>query len=299
LGLHENIEYCRVFRIMRTNLDCIPCFVRQTLDAARIAGSDQAMQERIMRHVLPEISRIDMTKSPPEMAQVIHRIIRDFTGCADPYRAVKDRFNEFALKLYPSLKQKIEESSAPLETAARLAIAGNIIDFGVNGDVDVETVLKKVEQSLVEPLWGDMALFVEEVSKADNILYLADNTGEIVFDRLLIEALPLDRVTLAVRGAPIINDATIEDARAVGLADLVPIIDNGADLPGIVLFQASDAFVQTFKKADMIIAKGQGNYETLSGTTANPNIFFLFQTKCQVAARDVGCKIGRFVLKRI
>ncbi|MDY6824853.1 MAG: ARMT1-like domain-containing protein [Thermodesulfobacteriota bacterium] len=283
---------------MRTYYDCIPCFVKQTLDAARMAGADDALQERILRHILVEISRIDMHQPPPVMGQAIHRIIRDFVGHPDPYKPVKDQFNQFALEVYPSLKQRVKTASAPLETAVRIAIAGNIIDFGVQGDVNTDAVMATIEDALMEPLFGDMEMFSRAVSDADRILYLADNTGEIVFDRVLIETLPFERITLVVRGAPVINDATMDDAITAGLDEVVPVIDNGIDIPGTVLSQCSDEFVQAFKAADMIIAKGQGNYETLSDTTDHNNIFFLFKTKCPVAARDVGCEEGRFVLAR-
>ncbi len=284
---------------MRTYYDCIPCFLRQTLDAARMAGADETLQERIIRHMLVEISQVDITQPPPVMGQSIHRIIRDFVGHRDPYKAVKDRFNQFALRVYPTMQQRIAASSTPLETAARIAIAGNIIDFGVTGDVDMEAVSRTVEQALTESLYGDMTLFARAVADAGKILYLADNAGEIIFDRLLIEALPYERIILAVRGAPVINDATVEDARAAGLDNIVPIIHSGVDLPGTVLEESSEALVKAFRESDMIIAKGQGNYETLSDTTQHNNIFFLFKTKCPVAARDVGCNEGRFVLTRL
>ncbi|MDY6905914.1 MAG: ARMT1-like domain-containing protein [Thermodesulfobacteriota bacterium] len=299
LGLHDPGEYVKVQNIMRTYLDCMPCFIQQTLDAARMAGGDDLLQARVLKHILLKINEMDISQPPPLMGRTIHRTIREMVKDGDPYKQVKDRFNQFALELYPALKQQVASAGNRLETAARIAIAGNIIDFGVQGDVSPQAVMTTIDEALAKPVFGDMAMFSRAVADAGTILYLADNAGEIVFDRLLVEALPEDRVTLAVRGAPVINDATIDDARTAGLDQLVPVIDNGTDIPGTVLSECSEPFVNTFKSADMIISKGQGNYETLSETTDHNNIFFLFKTKCPVAARDVGCEQGRFVLTRL
>ncbi len=283
---------------MKTYIDCIPCLVQQSLSAVRLARADEVVQERALREILIKISNMDMHSSPPEMGAEIHRLIRQQTGQNDPYLDLKHQYNCFAMDAYPRLKRIISDSPSPLETAVRLAIAGNIIDFGANLNINQTVVDQTIEQSLTEPLFGDIDEFSRAVSGADNILYLADNTGEIVFDRLLIEALGPDRITLAVRGGPVINDATMDDARFCGLTDLVNVIDNGTDIPGTVLNACSQAFVRAFADADLVVAKGQGNYETLSETTDHSNIFFLFKTKCPVAARDIGCEVGRLVAKK-
>lgn len=177
----------------------------------------------------------------------------------------------------------------------KLAIAGNIIDFGVSSDLDVELVRQTIDNALSEPVFGDINVFAEAVAKAETILYLGDNAGEILFDRILIETLPTGKVVFVTRGGPVINDVTFADAETVGLTSLVQVMDNGADVPGTALSECSDAFVQAFEKADMIIAKGQGNYETLSETDQAEKIFFLFKVKCPVVARDIGREMGRAV----
>ena len=139
-------------------------------------------------------------------------------------------------------------------------------------------------------------IFKNAVIEAEKILYLADNAGEIVFDHLLIEQLPIEKITVVVKGSPVINDATIDDANVVGLGRIVEVIDNGSDGPGTILETCSQNFRDRFEGADLIIAKGQGNYETLSDI--DKNIFFLLKAKCPVIARDLGCQVGKMILRK-
>ncbi|MFP4039151.1 MAG: damage-control phosphatase ARMT1 family protein [Desulfosudaceae bacterium] len=283
---------------MKTYLECIPCFAQQALGAVKLATDDTRVQEKVLRDMLKTISRIDMEQSPPLMGRQIHRHIREMLGQEDPYKKIKDQYNRLALDLFPMLAERVNLADNPLETAVRLAIAGNIIDFGANLDIDPELVNETIELSLTDPLMGDLTEFARAVEDADNILYLADNAGEIVFDRLLLERLPRERLTVAVRGAPVINDATRHDAMMAGITDLVPVIDNGTDIPGTCLQECSAVFIAAFEQADLIIAKGQGNYETLSEQHHQGDIFFLFKIKCAVAARDMGAAVGRFVARK-
>jgi len=285
---------------MKTYFECIPCFLRQAIDTIRRVTDDEAVHEQIVRKVLFAISEMDMQKSPPVMAQRIHRLIRGFTGETDPFKQAKKDSNRFALKLFPELQKKVDSSDSPLETAVRLAIAGNIIDLGAKHQLDEvndETICKTIEDSLTAPFAADVLDdFREAVKRATDILYLGDNAGEIVFDRLLIEQMPRGKITFVVRGTPVINDATIVDAQMTGIVDIVNVIDNGSDGPGTILKTCSDEFRRRFEAADLIIAKGQGNYETLSGVPKD--IFFLLKIKCPVIARDIGCEVGAMVLQR-
>ena len=280
---------------MRTYFDCIPCFVRQALDSARMTTDDEQIQEKVLREALRLGSRMDFHQSPPAMAQKIHRYIREITGEEDPYLEVKNRFNKLALQMYPELRRRVKTSADPLETAVRLAIAGNIIDFGVNSVVEQSKVESTIAESLTDRLNTEaLEQFRDATLRAADILYLGDNAGEIVFDRLLIEQLPYEKITFVVRGSPILNDAIIEDARVVGLTDIVSVIDSGSDAPGTILESGSEAFRRRFDESDLVIAKGQGNYETLSDV--DKNIFFLVKPKCVVLARHLGCDIGSLVL---
>jgi uncharacterized protein with ATP-grasp and redox domains len=281
---------------MRSYLDCIPCFLRQALEASRMATDDETIHEHVLRQVLLDTQTLDMRQSPPAMGQRIHRLIRECTGDSDPYRRIKDKFNRVALDLYPKLKARVQESGNPVETAVRFAIAGNIIDCGVNSHLDEAYVLRTVEDALAEPLIGELADLEDRISGARDALYLADNAGEIVLDRILIERMPLEKVTVAVRGSPVLNDATMDDARAAGLQDLVRVVDNGSDAPGTILEDCSGSFRQLFDDADLVIAKGQGNYETLSDV--DRDIFFMLKVKCPVIAKDIGCPVGALVLRR-
>ena len=281
---------------MKTFLDCIPCFVRQALDSVRLVTNDETIHEQVLKHVLHVAGQMDLSQSPAAMGQYIHQHIRRLTGRNDPYRKIKDKFNQQALKLFPDLKIRIQKSSEPLETAIRLAIAGNIIDFGVNSRLDESDVLKAVEHAIIAPLNGSVKEFSAVVQNAENILYLADNAGEIVFDRLLLEQLPAEKITMVVKGSPIINDATMIDAEVTGITEVVKVIDNGSDAPGTILDTCSGSFRKHFAAADLVIAKGQGNYETLSDV--EKDIFFLLKVKCFVIAKHIGCPVDSLVLLR-
>ena len=251
----------------------------------------------MVREVLILAKDLDMSQSPPIMGQKIHRLIRELVGIEDPYRDVKRRFNNAALQLYSGMRTYIIESKDMLETAIKLAIAGNIIDFGVNGKLH-ESELEQTVSECLAAEFSDIQLrsFRQAVNEAEEILYIADNAGEIIFDRLLIEQLPIEKVTVVVKGSPVINDATMEDAVLAGLPRIVEVIDNGSDGPGTILETCSEVFVDRFKEADLVIAKGQGNYETLSDV--DKNIFFILKAKCPVIAQDLGCEVGDMVFRK-
>ena len=281
---------------MRTFLDCIPCFVRQGLDSARLVTDDEQIHEKVTREVLRMAADLDMSQSPPAIGQQIHRLIRELIGNNDPYYELKQQFNRLALRLCIELAERVRTSQDPLETAVRLAIAGNIIDLGVKTSIAESEIEKIINDSLTADFDSQQIEgFRNAVSRAEKILYLADNAGEIVFDCLLIELLPYEKITVVVKGEPIINDATMEDAKFAGLTEMTEVIDNGSDGPGTILKTCSQTFRDRFEDADLIIAKGQGNYETLSDV--DKNIFFILKAKCPVIARDLGCEVGEMILR--
>ena len=282
---------------MHIYLDCIPCFIRQSLDAARLATERVDIHEKVVRGVIGLVNNLDMSQSPPIIGQKIHRLIRELLGSEDPYHDVKQQFNNIALKLYTKMRDLIIESENSLETAVRLAIAGNIIDFGLNSTLQETELEKTLSQCLIEE-HANMQIesFRNAIDEAEDILYLVDNAGEIIFDRLLIEQLPIEKVTVAVKGSPVINDATMQDAIVAGLPKIVEVIDNGSDAPGTILESCSQSFRKHFEKADLVIAKGQGNYETLSDV--NKNLFFILKAKCPVISRNIGCEIGEMILQK-
>jgi len=280
---------------LKIGLECIPCFVRQAFEAVSLVTNDQKVRERILRQVLARLSRISFDNTPPYIARDIHRIVKLLSGDSDPYLEIKKDSNTLALKLMPSLKELIESSANPFETAVRLAIAGNIIDCGQGGHVNEEQIKKTISQCLDQPVSKDaINELKEEIEKASSILYLGDNAGEVFFDRLLIEELQGYPVIFAVRGAPTINDALRDDARMADLHKLVAVVDNGSDVPGTILEECSEEFKRLFFEADLVIGKGQGNYETLSDE--QKRIFFLLKVKCPVIAEHIGCQEGEMVI---
>ena len=281
---------------MHTALDCVPCFARQALGAARHVTNDPRIHERILRDTLHETAKMDFAQGPPALGQIINRLLRKMTGVEDPYRAVKDDYNKMALAMLPELERRVLKSPDPLRTALRLAIAGNAIDLGANSNLTEAEARQSIACAESESFHGDLDDFRHAVTEAQRILYLADNAGEIVFDRLLIQQLPTDRVTVAVRGSPVLNDATRRDAEVAGLCEQVEVIDNGSDAPGTILEDCNDSFRRRFEEANLIISKGQGNFETLS--EAKNNIYFLFKAKCHVIANLVGVKVGVHVAIR-
>jgi len=282
---------------MKVYLDCFPCFLRQTLDAIRFVTADQKVHEEVVRQVLELMCRTDAHRTPPAIGQEIHRVIRRVTGNPDPYRQRKDDSNALAMKLYPQLKDRIRDSCNPLETAVRLAIAGNIIDFGLYSSLKTTNVTEAIDRALADG-WDGRCLeqFAQAVNDAREILYIGDNAGEIVFDRLLIEELPHEKLTFAVRGSPDLNDVTRQDAQTVGLTRLVEVIENGSDAPGTILETCSADFRHRFERSDLVIAKGQGNYECLN--EVGKDMFFILMAKCPVIAADLGCDMGQMILRR-
>lgn len=278
---------------MKVYLDCYPCFFDQILKTSRKITTDERKIREIMAEFATFVPRISAEATPPEIGREVYRIISQKTGILDPYKEIKKMCTRQALVLYPKLKEIIVSSEDRLLTAIRMAIAGNIIDFGANADFDLD---KDLERLLTQELAIDHHVeFCQILRGAQEVLYLADNAGETVFDRLLIEE--LDRpVIYAVRENPIINDAVYQDAVDAGLDEVAKIISSGTDAPGTILDLCSEEFRKIFFSADMIISKGQGNYEGLSEETRP--VFFLLKAKCSVIAQDVGVKMGSIVLKK-
>lgn len=289
---------------MKTYLDCIPCFFKQALEAARIAGADKRTQKKILDELAKVFPKFPLISSPPEMGKTIYGLVKRITGKKDPYARLKEKSNKLALNIYGKLKRKVDRSHSRLLMAVELAIAGNIIDYGVKNSLNVDAELARIldeENKAIKKeskAIFDYKSFKDVLSKAKTVLYLADNAGETVFDRILIEEIKrIDKdrkIVYAVKEKPVINDALIEDAYVCGIDKLAEIISSGSDAPGTVLSLCSKSFLNIYKKADMVISKGQGNFEALS--QEKRAIFFLFMAKCPVIARDIGCKVGDVIL---
>lgn len=286
---------------MKTKVECIPCLVSMTVEIAKMAGATDEQQKKILAEIGTYVHSMDYSIPPPEMAREVYYLIHKHTGVVDPYDQVKIECNTRALELFPQLEAIVEKSEDKLLTSIELAIAGNIIDYGVQGPFDVEEEINKLfTEEFVSAAKArfEYEKFCDELSKAQNILYLGDNAGEVVFDKLLLkELLELGKtVTFAVRGKPILNDITMADAHYVGIDKMVPVISNGVCAPGTLLKYCSEEFLDHFNSADMIISKGQGNFETLYATVKRP-IYFLFKVKCPILTKELDCALGDVMLK--
>ena len=283
---------------MKANLDCIPCFLNQSLEAARMATDDEELHERVMKEVMAHLQNVSFSRSPPEISMDVHHIIRKITGSDDPYRKVKDKSNEMAKKLYPGMKEMVRNAEEPLLMAIKLSIVGNVIDFGTANRFNVEEMIEKAAE---KELGGEYEEFKNALATSKSILYIADNAGEVFFDKLLMEKLAEmgKEIIYAVRANPIINDATKKDAEFAGIDEFAKIIagDEGQEKssPGMLLLNASPDFMEYFESSDMVISKGQGNYESLSDV--GRGIVFLLMVKCPLVAKDIGIEVGTPVLK--
>ena len=249
-----------------------------------------------MQQTLEALHRQSPGATPPEIASVVHRIVRDHCGVADPYREEKHKATRKALELYPELTRLVDSKppEEALETAVRISIAGNIIDLGVSSAYDdLEQTLERV---LHQPFAiNHLPAFLNMLDQAKSILFFGDNAGETVFDRVLIERLQVP-VTYVVKGTPVLNDATLEDALMAGLDQCATIVPNGSDIPGTVLDRCTPEVRSLFSQATLVIAKGQGNYETLN--ESGDKVFNLLQVKCPVIAGDIGAQVGSIAVRQ-
>lgn len=289
---------------MRTYTDCFICLMKLALNIARRTGNDERRERVILERVAGLLPSFSFEDRPPEMALIIHNLVKEITGVEDPFAEDKRVSNRIALKNAPSVRGMIRESSDPLLAAIEFAIAGNSIDIGANHDMDIDATLREIVQKDGARLQSEnpahflLKEFKEKISSAKSLLYIADNAGEIVFDMLLIEFLqekyPAIEITVAVRNSPIINDATLTDAGEIGLTEIVRVISSGCDTAGTLLKDCTTEFRDLFYSADMVIGKGQGNFETLSD--ADREVFLLFKTKCPVIARYTQSTVGDIML---
>jgi uncharacterized protein with ATP-grasp and redox domains len=282
---------------LKISLDCFPCFLRQALEASRISGADENEQKKVLNSIMSTLLNVSQDITPPKIGWLIHSTIREITGKCDPYKKIKTFHNDQIMRIEADLVNLIHESYEPVVDALRLAGTGNLIDMGPERQwTDIRDIFKSFSRK--NSAFFDHPSFERSLKNSGTLLYIGDNAGEIVLDKILIKVFIREtnvETTYAVRGKPIINDATKEDAQFVGMTDIVRVIDTGADFPGVVLESCSEEFLDYYHKADIILAKGQGNYESLSDESKN--IFFLLQAKCPVIADKIGCKVGDLVLK--
>jgi uncharacterized protein with ATP-grasp and redox domains len=280
---------------MKTQFECIPCAINSYL---RLVDSDvipQPQKETILRQLLEYLTRIDFDVSPPILGREIHEIIRGSMQNSDPYDKIKRSFNRMMLELYPTFKAMVDRSKDPFDTAMRLAIAGNVIDFGAKYQFDVMTSINKVmEQTLAI---DDSLKLREDLKNANTLLYVGDNCGEVVLDKLFLESINIPRKYFVVRKSPVINDITMDDARITGIDKIATVITTGDNSPGAVWGSASKDFKDHFRNADVVISKGQGNLEGLIDVN-HDHIYFMLVVKCDLVAKRIETEKEAFVVKK-
>ncbi|AEG18909.1 damage-control phosphatase ARMT1 family protein [Methanobacterium paludis] len=279
---------------MKVHYECAACFLRQAREAVDLATNDESLKMDVTEKVTKIVCKnFHGGAASNVIGTEIHRTIKKETGNKDPYSYQREICNEIALKFLPRVEKIVEDQNG-LESYLKAAIAGNVIDFGAMGlDSDMEGILIKT----MEKGFGvnNSKELENELEKAKTVLYLADNIGEIVFDKLLIKKLHEYgvEVTVALKEKPILNDACLEDALGIGLEEVAELITTGTDSVGVIYEDVSSKFKEIFDKADMVIAKGLGNYEGLGEMYLKEKpVFSLLNAKCDPVARDIGVEKG-------
>lgn len=278
---------------MEIYLDCLPCALRQVLEASRMATDKKELQAEIMTASIKQLTDYENHTCAPDIVRDLHQVVKAKTGVGDPYRKVKDRDIAAAEKLVPFLKKFLKEKENDLYWALKIAATGNILDAAIYNNLHFE---KCIEDELNQEFaCCDTDILKEKLKKARRILIIGDNAGETVFDRILLEHLKDYEITYAVRSMPIINDATVEDAHRSGLDDFAKIISTGCNAPGAFLRECSQEFLDELHHADIVISKGQGNFEALSDEPGE--IFFLLKAKCPMIAEKLNVALKDYVFQ--
>jgi uncharacterized protein with ATP-grasp and redox domains len=271
------------------------CVLRQALNTVRVATDDPAQQIEVMRRVAAHVAGASLDQTPAGLSQPVYRIVSEVTGVRDPYARLKAKTNAAALALLPDLEAMVCRAPDPLKAAVHLAVAGNIVDLGIGHPFDLEQdVADLMRQAFAIDAYGE---FRRDLRRGASVLYLGDNAGEIVFDRVLVEQLRAAgaEVTFTVKSGPVINDATLADAEVAGLTGIARVIETGSDDIGVAWERVSPDFRQAFAQAEAILAKGHGNFETCCDRPGN--LYFLLTAKCDRVAAELGVRRGDTVFQ--
>lgn len=271
--------------------ECIVCQMRQALDLCKFVNAEEEKRQEVMNTLMDLLLQREMYEPDGELGYLIHTSIKRILNLDDPYQSVKKESIRKALAIYPRLKQLVRQAKNPLKRAVEICIAGNVIDFCPSDSHDIEAAVEEVISSRKSHF--DWEPFTTALKNANSILYLADNAGETVFDRVLIEEIGKP-VTYAVKSEPVVNDAVMNDAIDSGLEPIVSLIENGSPLTGTILSRCSDAFITLYNNAEMVISKGQANFETL--INEKRRIFFLLKIKCELLSRKHDIPLNEYVL---
>lgn len=286
---------------MKVHYECAACFLRQTREALDLATNNETLKMEVTEKVIKIVSE-NFHKGAVSniIGTEVHRTIKEETGNQDPYSREREISNDIALDFLPQV-EKILGEGATLKTYIKIAIAGNVIDFGALGlDMDMESLI--VQTMKKDPTLDSTEELEDALISSNNVLYLADNIGEIVFDKFLIEKIKEYNVdvTVALKEKPILNDACIDDALNIGLDEVAKLISTGTDSIGIIEEDVSAKFMELFNKSDMVIAKGLGNYEGLGEMDLKDKpVFCLLNAKCKPVSRDIGVELGDNIILKL
>ena len=286
---------------MKVHYECAACYIRQAREALDLATSDESLKMEIMEDIIQTLGENFRNGAVTnQMGTAMHRKIKKKTGNPDPYHDQREKCNQIAQQFLPLITKLLEDDNS-LKNYLKAAITGNIIDFGALGlETDIkDLILKNMQRDLAI---DHSTQLEKELKKARNVLYLADNIGEIVFDKLLIKKIKeyQVKVIIALKEEPILNDACIPDALEIGLDEVAELTSIGTDSIGIIYHDASPQFRELFQNADLVIAKGLGNYEGLDEMDLEDKpVFCLLNAKCRPVAREIGVQTGDSVVMRI
>lgn len=283
--------------------DCRKCYDKQMRELAALCGLDDETLDRMLAIKDEVLAGMGGERIRPNHMGTLLERVAPLLGTDDPYRDIKVEYNQLLLDREGDCLERISEADAPFELALRYAVAGNLVDFGGKNTFtkqDVTSLIDRVPE--ISFAVDDSAAMLDAVRRARSIMYVGDNCGEIVLDKLLIKQIarenPDVQVTYGVRGGPVINDATLDDARQVGMGEVARVLSSGVATPTTVLDACSDEFRRAFLDADLVISKGMGNFEVLIDGCGRENVFFLLMTKCEYVADLVGAPLMSFVCKR-
>ena len=277
---------------MKLQQECVTCIIAQVRNVTRMFGLSEEQKNAAMDDTHAYLAQANYEGCTPESMGELWQILLRHVGGKDPYASIKSLCNQEAMKMMPQTREKIAHAKEPFTVALKYAIAGNLIDYGLEHPVSIDEQNAQID-AIANTAFSidDSASLLSALANAKTMLYLGDNAGEIVFDKLLIEQIrlrfPALDLSFVVKGSPVLNDVTYADAEEVGMAELARVIDNGDASPGTVLPRTSEAFREAFSKADVVLSKGQGNFESLSGVEKE-HLFFLFTAKCDTVCVEAG-----------
>ena len=281
---------------MKAYPECIPCLINQGLNAVKKLNLPKEKEIKIVEKSLKFLSGFEkFDRSPAYYAYFIQQIVKEITGKDDPFKSLKKFANKKALEVLPYFEKEYEKSQDKLKYALKISAVGNFVDFAIKGIFDPIEEVKKLLGKEFKIF--DYQIFKEKLKNSKTVFIIGDNAGEIVFDKILVRALKEigKEVIYGVKGKPILNDATIEDALEISLTSECKVIDNGSDKVGTVLNDCKKEFVETFYNSDIVISKGQANFETLSN--ADRDVFFLLVAKCNPIATEVNGGVKELIFR--